>query len=134
MPLTARSSALHLPTIGPRPGPVLVVDDDPAILRIITLTLADEGYTVLTATNGREALATITAQQPALVLLDLQMPEMGGWELVEHLRALDLLVPIVLMTASYRESPAAERYSVADYLPKPFDLIDLLQVVARFVA
>jgi CheY-like chemotaxis protein len=122
------------PLPGAVPGPVLVVDDDPDILRVVAMTLADEGYRVLTATNGEEALGCLLKQMPALVLLDLNMPVMSGLEMLERLRALDLTIPIVFMTAGYRAQQEAERHEVAGYLAKPFDLGALLRVVARFAA
>jgi two-component system, chemotaxis family, chemotaxis protein CheY len=112
---------------------VLVVDDDPAIVEVMTTVLAAEGYPVLSATNGQEALDAITTQHPALVLLDLNMPVMSGWELIERLRNSAIGVPVVLMTAGLRAREEAARWNVAGHLAKPFELDDLLQVVARFV-
>lgn len=114
-------------------GPVLVVDDDPGIRRFITLILEEEGYQVVTAENGRDAFARIAAERPALVLLDLNMPVMTGWELHATLREHGLGIPIVYMTAGQRAREEATRHHADGALPKPFDLPDLLDVVARFV-
>ncbi len=112
---------------------VLVVDDDPAIRRAVGMMLEDEGYDVATAANGREALDQIAESAPSVVLLDLQMPEMDGWQLQRRLRELHLDVPVVFMTAGYRARAEAERHQAAGYLAKPFDMDDLLSTVARFV-
>ncbi len=111
---------------------VLVVDDDPAIRRAVGMMLEDEGYDVATAANGREALDQITRSLPSVVLLDLQMPEMDGWQLQRRLRELNLDVPVVFMTAGYRARAEAERHQAAGFLAKPFDMDDLLTTVARF--
>jgi CheY-like chemotaxis protein len=113
-------------------APVLVVDDDPDLRDVVALALGLEGYFVLTATNGREALAHITTRPPSVVLLDLQMPVMSGWELVARLRDIPVAVPVVFMTAGHRAEQEAERHQVAGYLAKPFDLDTLYDVVERF--
>src|SRR5207249_4980422 len=82
------------------PGPVLVVDDDAAIAAIVAGVLEDEGYAVVLARNGAEALDRIAAQPPRLILLDMRMPGMSGWEFVAAYRArADAQAPIVVMTA-----------------------------------
>lgn len=111
---------------------VLVVDDDPGIRQVIESILADEGYEVATATNGREALDQIATQPPAVVLLDLNMPVMSGWELTAQVQERGLDVPLVFMTAGARAQAEAERHHAAGYLPKPFDMDHLLRTVARF--
>ena len=113
--------------------PVLIVDDDPAIRALIAAVLEDDGFGVVTAANGREALACIAQLLPALVLLDLQMPVMSGWELLAHLRADQVAVPVVFMTAGYRAQAEAERHHADGYLAKPFELAELVAVVERFV-
>jgi CheY-like chemotaxis protein len=132
--LPARSVG-SAPVLAPAAGSpvVLVVDDDEGIREVVAMLLSDEGYIVQTASNGQEALSSIHTQRPALVLLDLQMPVMTGWQLVEQLRAFRLDVPVVFMSAGVRARSEAVQYSVAGYLAKPFDLDDLLGVVARFV-
>jgi len=96
--------------------------------------LREEGYRVLTAADGHQALALIRARAPALVLLDLQMPLLNGWEVLDRLRAEDIRVPVVFLTAAYRARAEAERHDVAGFLAKPFDVDELLAVVARYAA
>ena len=111
---------------------VLVVDDDPDIRTVVALLLEEEGFSVVTATNGQEALTELAQHQPAVVLLDLNMPVMSGWELHARLREDTQPPPIVFMTAGQHACTEAARYGADDCLPKPFGLDDLLRVVLRF--
>src|SRR5918911_427978 len=84
-------------------GPtILVVDDTPRNIRLLEAMLAPRGYTVMGATSGREALLAIAAQPPDLVLLDVVMPEMDGYEVCRRLRAdpATRLLPVIMITAS----------------------------------
>lgn len=110
---------------------ILVVDDDPGIRDVIAAILQLDGYAVDTAADGREALDRIHAQRPALVLLDLQMPGLTGWDVLERLRTEQVDVPVVFMTAGMRAHVEAERHQAAGYLPKPFDIDDVLRVVQQ---
>lgn len=110
---------------------VLVVDDDPDIRTVVEAILSGEGYRVMTASNGRLAWEMIARQQPDVVLLDLQMPVMTGWELLDLIHERGLPVPIVVMTAGYRARAEAKRHGAAAHLAKPFDLNDLLATVER---
>ncbi len=112
--------------------PVLVVDDDPALLNVIRLALEHEGYQVLTASDGDRAQAMILDDYPAMVLLDLNMPRLSGWEVQAWMQALHPSIPVVFMTAREQAFDDAERYGAAASLAKPFDIIDLLRVVERF--
>ena len=113
---------------------VLVVDDDPFIRGFIQATLQAEGYAVAAASNGQEALERIERHPPAMVLLDLSMPVMNGWQLQERLRERGLPIPLVFMTAGYHAQEEAERHGAAGHLAKPFELDELLQVVRRFAS
>ena len=115
-------------------GPVLVVDDDDAIREFLALALADAGYAVATAADGAEAVAKAADAAPAMVLLDLQMPVMTGQEALAALRRLPARIPVVFMTAGLRSQAEAERHGADGYLVKPFDLDQLLDLVARFAA
>ncbi len=110
---------------------ILVVDDDPGMRSLLQDFLAEEGYSVDTARDGSEALTRLSSRMPGLVLLDLNMPRMDGIELFAHLRARELGVPVVFMSAGDRPQRVAERYGAADWLAKPFTLEALLTVVRR---
>lgn len=116
------------------PGLILVVDDDPDIRTLVHMVLEEEGYDVMAAGDGREALTRVQQRQPALILLDLNMPVMSGWELHEELRSRQIGVPVVYMTAAQRARSEAESHGAQGYLAKPFGLNELLATVERFVA
>src|SRR5713226_2575935 len=77
---------------------ILVVDDEPKIVDIVRAYLAREGYRVLVAYDGREALALARRERPDLIVLDLMLPEVSGWDICRSLRA-DSAVPIIMLTA-----------------------------------
>jgi CheY-like chemotaxis protein len=110
---------------------ILVVDDDLAIRQAITMILESEDYTVVSAADGVEALERIAELNPAVVLLDLQMPVLTGWDVMTRLREAGATVPVVVMTAAYRAQAEAATYHAAGYLAKPFELEDVLSVVGR---
>jgi CheY-like chemotaxis protein len=114
-------------------GPILVVDDDPAILDAVREILDLEGYPVVTAANGAEALRRVEETRPALMLLDMRMPVLNGWEVARALRERDLALPILVMTAARDAREWAEQIGAAGYLAKPFDLDDLLDAVERLL-
>ncbi len=116
------------------PGLILVVDDDPDIRALVHMILEEEGYAVVAAGDGREALLQVQHQQPALILLDLNMPVMSGWELHAELRSRQIGVPVVYMTAAQRARTEAEQHGAQGFLAKPFGLNELLSTVERFVA
>ena len=112
--------------------PVLVVEDDPALGRVIELVLRDAGYRVVAATDGREALERVTESLPGVVLLDMKMPVMDGWEFAGELRArYGHTVPIIMVTAAWNSQQRAQEIGADDYLDKPFDIDELVKVVER---
>ena len=113
---------------------VLVVDDEADIRSTIEFILEVEGYQVSTASNGQEALDRIKQEQPAVVLLDIQMPVLDGRDVVGQLRHDGIDVPVVVMTAAAKSSSVAEELQTEGHLGKPFDLDELLTVVSRFTA
>jgi two-component system nitrogen regulation sensor histidine kinase GlnL len=100
---------------------ILVVDDEPAILKLVKEILLPTGYLVSTAANGKEALAALQAHSYDLVLTDMIMPQMGGMELVQYLRLHhpDTLVIVFTGFASYQDAVDAVKLGAFDYLPKP---------------
>lgn len=116
------------------PGPdarrILVVDDDPEIRRFIAVALGDAGYTVHLAASGSEALSRVTEHRPDLILLDVRMPGVDGWQVLDALRsAAGAHTPVVVMTASFTGQDQALRSGAQGYLAKPFELSDLLECV-----
>ena len=103
----------------------LVVDDDPLILELLQLVLELEGYTVVTASDGEQALRQWDTEQPDLVLLDIGLPGMDGYEVCRRLRQRDPLhtSAIMMLTARVSEADELRGLSVGadDYMTKPFD-------------
>lgn len=112
--------------------PVLVVDDDQGMQETLEAVLALEGYRVVVASDGLEALDKLGDGLPRLVLLDLVMPRMDGFAFAEELerRGLRSKLPLIVLTADGRAGEKAARLGADDYLAKPFDIDDLLEKVA----
>ncbi|WP_042389408.1 response regulator transcription factor [Streptacidiphilus melanogenes] len=110
------------------PARVLVVDDEPALRDALESSLAFEGYEVLTASDGLEALDAVAAEQPDLVLLDIMMPRMDGLTAVRRLRGRGDTVPVLMLTARDAVGDRVTGLDVGadDYLAKPFELDELL--------
>jgi CheY-like chemotaxis protein len=111
---------------------ILVVDDDPDVVDAMVDTLASEGYRVATASDGKVALETMGSHRFDLVILDLMMPVMNGWEFLEHKLRDERLkhVPVLLATASDASGPSKlER--VVGVMRKPLDAGRLLGLVAQ---
>jgi two-component system phosphate regulon response regulator PhoB len=113
---------------------VLVVDDEPALVELVSYNLRSNGYTVASASNGREALAHAFRDPPDLVLLDLMMPEVSGLSVAERLRDNELTraVPIIMLTArgGHTDQLAGFGAGADDYVAKPFAMDLLLARIA----
>lgn len=117
-------------------GTVLVVDDDPVIVKLLQVNFEMEGYTVISAGDGDEGLARARADQPDIVILDVMMPGVNGIDVARILRgdAATRDIPIVLLSAKAQASDVAAGKEVADeYITKPFDPLELLDLVAELV-
>jgi len=111
---------------------VLVVDDDPDILQTLGLCLSSEGYRVLMAANGKEALDILDREHPSVILLDLMMPVMDGWQFVaelDHRGRRD--VPLLILSADRSVQGHAQQLRASGHLAKPFDLDELLGKVQQ---
>jgi CheY-like chemotaxis protein len=113
---------------------VLVVDDDTSILDTVSAILSGEGYDVISASTGEEALAAVARTRPVVILLDMRMPVMDGWAVARALREKGISVPIVVMTAAESAKRWADEVGAEGYLAKPFGLDELLATVERFRA
>jgi len=113
---------------------ILVIDDDESILEFIAGVLNDEGYQASTATNGEEGLEAAAQAPPDLILLDMRMPVMDGWQFAEaYHRRPGRRAPIIVITAARDAASSAEQIGAQGYLAKPFDLEDLLALVSKYV-
>jgi two-component system, chemotaxis family, chemotaxis protein CheY len=112
-------------------APILVVDDDPSILETVRAILEAEGYPVVTAANGRDALDVLERVTPFLMLLDMRMPVLDGWGFARELRQRGRQIPIVVMTAARDAGRWAEEIAATAALSKPFGFDDLLRAVDK---
>jgi len=114
---------------------ILVADDQPGVRRLLHEVFRAQGYRVILARDGCEAIAAATKTRPAAVLLDLRMPGKGGLEALEELKQLYPEVPVVLMTAVNEIDVEEALTRGADRtISKPFDIKELQQVVAEVVS
>ena len=113
---------------------ILVVDDDPKILKLIALRLAQEGYRAVAVESGESALAHIKIEKPGLVLLDIMMPGMSGFEVLKRIKAIDPNVPVCpvcIVTAVYDEEEGKRCFAAGayEYITKPIDFEYLQKVI-----
>ena len=106
---------------------ILIIDDNPDLLRVVQLCLARENYEVFTAQNGKEGLQRTYSTQPDLVILDVMMPGMDGWDVLSRLREMSD-VPVIMLTAKGREADIVRGLSLGadDYMTKPFGAAELI--------
>ena len=112
---------------------ILVVDDEPAILGLVKDILRPAGYIVNTAANGKEAIAALLVHPYDLVITDMNMPQMGGMELVQYLRLHHPETLVIVFTgfASYQDAVDAVKLGAFDYLPKPLQPEILRHAIER---
>jgi CheY-like chemotaxis protein len=109
---------------------VLVVDDDAEVRRVIRWALEDEGLAVLTAADGREGLGLATEHGPDLIVLDLTLPGLDGYDVARRLRAPPTRpIPILVITADGHPATKAEQVAAYAFLRKPFRIEDLVEAV-----
>lgn len=122
------------PVVNAAQHTILVVDDDPSVCEMIGRVLSNEGYLVLRAANGAEALGIAAANRVDLVLLDLNMPVKGGWDTFERLTAENPLLSVIIITARPNQLFTALGAGVGALLEKPLDFPVLLDTVKRLLA
>lgn len=106
---------------------ILVVEDEPEMRMLLADNLSDEGYQVMPVGDAEAALAALKAREPSLILLDVMLPRMSGFELLERLRARNVRTPIIVLTARAEETDRVIGLDLGadDYLVKPFNLREL---------
>ena len=110
---------------------ILVVDDDVYVRDTLQDILEAEGYPVKTAEHGAAALPIVEGNQPEIVVLDMRMPVMDGWDFAKEIKDRGITIPILVLTAAQNAETWAREIGAADFVAKPFDLIDLLAKVQR---
>jgi two-component system response regulator VicR len=118
---------------------VVCIEDEPEMVDLIKLILGRKGFELIGAMGGREGLDTIQRVKPDLVLLDLMMPDMDGWEVYQQIKADDELrrIPVIVVTAKAQSIDKVLGLHIAkvdDYVTKPFGPQELLQSVERVLA
>jgi two-component system alkaline phosphatase synthesis response regulator PhoP/two-component system response regulator VicR len=117
------------------PKKILAVDDERHIVRLVEVNLARAGYQVVTAFDGREALQKVEAEKPDLVVLDVMMPYMDGFEVLRNLKANPVTaeIPVIMLTAKAQDADVFRGWQsgVDCYLTKPFNPMELLTFVKR---
>ncbi|MCL4239215.1 MAG: response regulator [Anaerolineae bacterium] len=119
-----------------KPIHILCIEDDPEMIELVRLILARHGYDVIGAAGGEAGLEAIEREKPALVLLDLMMPEMDGWEVFQRMRADERMrdIPVIVVTAKAQSIDKVLGLHIAkvnDYITKPFGPSELLSSVIR---
>ncbi|MEO8632993.1 MAG: response regulator [Chloroflexota bacterium] len=114
--------------------PVLVVDDDAATRAAERAVLTEDGFRVVEACDGAEAMIAIQADPPAVIVLDIQMPGFDGPSFARALRMGLRHVPLVILTGVDDPKREADRCNAEAYLSKPFNALELLKVVRRFAS
>jgi DNA-binding response OmpR family regulator len=115
---------------------ILLVDDDRELIDGLRTLLEKQGYRVVVANDGHQAKTVIYNQKPDLVILDMMMPRMGGYPVLEHFRGKPDTPPIIMITANEgsRHKAYAEYLGVVDYIRKPFAMERLLDAVNKAFA
>jgi len=117
------------------PATILIIEDDPTILRVVQDNCAARGHRVLTARKGEAGLDAALNGRPDLILLDLMLPEMNGYEICRAIRAEKLDMPILMLTAKGQEEDIVRGLEVGadDYITKPFSIRELMARVQAFL-
>ncbi|PJF36543.1 MAG: two-component system response regulator [Candidatus Thermofonsia Clade 1 bacterium] len=115
---------------------IVCIEDDPKTIELVKLILRREGFEVIGVTNGRDGLTAIAQTQPSLVLLDLMMPDMDGWEVYQAMRADEHMkrIPVIVLTAKAQSIDKVLGLHIAkvnDYITKPFSPTELVQSVRK---
>ena len=116
---------------------ILIVDDEPVWLKVLSQMLQTKGYTVRQAASGADALKTLKSYEPDLILLDVRMPDMNGFDLLDHIKQLPKVSakPVVFVSAmdDFHAKKVAKELGAADYLLKPIDEKEVNSVLAKFL-
>lgn len=128
--MAADDQKVTQPTRSPRPASILVVDNEPLVRAVLADVLASAGYDIRQASSGPHGLLTALHDSPDVVMVDVQMPGMDGWEVLERIRADAPAVPVIMMSGLDVPERAA-RCGADAFLGKPYRSCDILDTVRR---
>jgi len=133
--IAAESRRIDCEQVWPIMRTVLIVEDEPAMLRGLEDNFKAKGYYVLTAMDGRHGLETALKERPDLILLDIMLPEINGYEVCSHVREKGLEMPIIMLTAKDQESDIVLGLNLGadDYVTKPFSIKELMARAEAFL-
>lgn len=112
---------------------ILVVEDEANVRKLVTVNLIQRGYQVLEAENGQKAWEHLEHQQPDLLILDIKLPDMSGWDILDRLGQRDLTVLLMSATPMDQQAVRIQYPCIGDILVKPFNIDKLLSAVQRLV-
>lgn len=112
---------------------ILLVDDEESIQLLYQEEFEDEGYAVISALNGEEALSKFRDEAPDLVILDIQMPGMNGIEVLRQMKMIDATVPVILSSAYHEYKQDLGAWASDEYVVKSADMDDLKRAVRRYI-
>ena len=112
---------------------ILVVDDEEALRTVLSTELEGEGYQVNTAADGEEAIKILGSQQFHLILLDIKMPNVDGFEVLKYVKQHQPSTKVIMLTgfADLKNAIESKKLGAEDFVSKPYDLVDLLTTVER---
>lgn len=116
---------------------VLIIDDEETIVELLKVRLEDKGYEVLSAGDGLTGLEMIKKHKPNLIIMDVLMPKMTGYEVINNLKATDkklINIPIIIISAKHAMSQFFDRWDISAFIPKPFDSKTLIDTIDNIVA
>lgn len=116
-------------------GRVLLIEDADDIVRLISSVLEDAEYSLVVATDGEAGLAAARVETPDVILLDMSLPKLSGWDLVPQLRAEGITTPVIALTAHAmrQDRERALALGCTDYISKPFEIDNLLETLDRYM-
>jgi DNA-binding response OmpR family regulator len=118
---------------------ICIIEDEPAMIELVSLILRSRGFNVVGAHGGQEGLQLLAATKPDLVLLDLMMPDMSGWDVYQQMKADNALksIPVIIVTAKAQSIDKVLGLHIAkvqDYITKPFSPNELLESIRKVLA
>jgi DNA-binding NtrC family response regulator len=115
---------------------ILVVDDEEALRTVLSSELSSEGYNVETASDGDEAITILGGKQFDLVLLDIKMPRVDGFEVLKFIKKNSPQIKVIMLTAfaDLKNAIESKKLGAEDFISKPYDLVDLLTTIERVLS